>query len=168
MATRVRLDPATGTATVTLVTPLPAGQNLKLSLCDLKSRRYLTPTGWSTGRKTLIEVTPEAGQTDIVIDAAAASLLSPGMNLLLEEIFINLREQFVWPDAAPAPAVAAVEPSDEPVTAAVEATSPEPPVESPSPERSPRPARRHHRAGDASGGPGCRCHLVHDGSAAGA
>jgi len=108
METGVRIDPLTGEATLSPTTPLPVGQPLRFALFDLHGKRYLTRAGWAKGRKTLFECVSENGSADLVLDAATAAHVAPGTPLVLEEIFINLREQFSWPaPPRPAPVVAA-------------------------------------------------------------
>ncbi|TCQ16380.1 DUF4189 domain-containing protein [Rhizobium sp. PP-CC-3G-465] len=125
MGITVRLDTATGEAVLTLATALPAGRTLRLALVDLKRKRYLTPSGWVAGRKTLLEVTPQNEQTHLVIDAAIAARVLPASELMLEEININLRERFVWPSPpVTPPVIVPVEAEVAPAPSAAPADSP--------------------------------------------
>ncbi len=106
MTIRVLTNSTDGTARVVPSTALPVGEPLRLALFDVRGKRYLTSSGWVKTRKTLVEVIPTDGDEGFVIAAAAVALIPPGISLLLEEVSINLREQFTWPEpppAAPAP-----------------------------------------------------------------
>jgi len=142
MTTQVQIDSANGTARITPSTPLPVGQALRFALFDVRAKRYLTASGWGKSRKTLAEITPAVENEGFVIDAAVAALIPPGSSLLLEEVSLNLREQFAWPARAqPAPPPPAPIPAIETREAQAAPEDTLPPSPSTSPEIQ-KPTRR--------------------------
>lgn len=118
MTLTVVYDVETGLASLQPSLPLPIGQDLRFSLQDTRSRLYLTPSGWSATRKTLFQARLTEDDTTLHLDQPVTSLLTHGTPLLLEEIYVNYREAFVW--SAPQPSPSPVAPDPEPPVAAVE------------------------------------------------
>jgi type II secretory pathway component PulM len=114
MSVQVHVDPATGAATLTLTGPVTAGQSLQVSIVDLATKRYLIATGWGGfTRKTTARTVASAGQAVVKLDAAMAGHIKPGAHLLLEEITVNLRTNFVWPKPVEKPKPAPLPPKVE-------------------------------------------------------
>lgn len=117
MPLTVTIEPETGTASLHPSLPLPVDQDLRFSLQDTRSRLYLTPSGWSPTRKTLFQARVTEDDTTLHLDQAVTSQLTSGTPLLLEEIYVNYREAFVWAAPEPSPLPAAPDP-EPPVTGA--------------------------------------------------
>lgn len=112
MAPEVLFNRETGEATLS-VTGLPKySRKLKFGLMNTTTGEYLTSGGWITVRKALTEFEATSDQIRIPLGPELTRHIDDGARLALDEIFIDFRQDFRWPEKQ----VFAKKPAPQPAT----------------------------------------------------
>ncbi|TPK79026.1 DUF4189 domain-containing protein [Mesorhizobium sp. B2-4-13] len=102
-----------GGAAIRLEGQVLASKSVRLSINDRKTRSFLTPSGWSHTRKTLVEGKALEGAASFTLAPDAVALIKPGARLVFEDVFLGFRQEAVWPEAIQSPAPVALSTPEE-------------------------------------------------------